>query len=139
MCNVHHPSRPARQKTGSFVFGLCESATERLDESFLGIAYSTRRLVLVLVFDDRPVSEAEDKGNRKGVFVVNCRICPTTDVVVALVASCVALAWLYRYGGVVCRLSGGELSGSQPRGLWPRYWLVAWDTSNATRRSDIES
>lgn len=103
MCNVHHPARPARQETGSFVFGLCESATERLDEAFLGIAYSTRRLVLVLVFDDRPVSEAEDKGNRKGVFVVNCRICPTTIVVVAFVASCVALAWLYRYGGVVYR------------------------------------
>ena len=74
------------------MFGLCESATERLDESFLGIAYSTRRLVLVLVFDDRPVSEAEDKGNRKGVFVVNCRICPTTDVVELWLL----IVWLWR-------------------------------------------
>ena len=68
----HHPARPTRQKTGSFVFGLCESATERLGRLFLVLP-----IVRVFWFSFSYLTidrSRKTKGTgRKGVFVVNCR------------------------------------------------------------------
>ena len=57
------------------MFGLCESAPERLSEIFLGIAYSTRLLILVLVLTIDRSRKRKERGG-EGVLIVNCRICP---------------------------------------------------------------